>query len=114
MRVRVYRNLHRARWSVQVKKENGWRVAFHAETVLLCNCRAILSESGRDRARREGRRNVHAKIEGVLIANGIDLDCTRLPRVRYNPFEMEGFSQEVKGTCFFGRDAVFLVEEWRC
>ena len=110
MIVRVYRNLHRSKWSVQAKGENGWRVAFHADTILLGDCRAVVSAAGRERARKEGRRNVHAKIEGTLVATDIDFNCEGLPSVEYNPFRMEGFSREIDGAVFFGDGIAFLAD----
>lgn len=61
-KVRVYRNLHRDCYSIQ---QHGLVVA-HTQELLLHEPRFIISEAGRKRVRNEGRKNVHAYIEGMI------------------------------------------------
>ena len=61
--VRVYRNLHRK--CVSVKQ--GTLVRCHARNVVLKDCKFIVSEAGQKRVREQGRKNVHAFIEGFVI-----------------------------------------------
>ncbi len=61
-RVRVYRNLHKK--CVSVKQ--GGIVRCHATNVVLKDCKFIVSEAGQRRVREEGRKNVHAFVEGYV------------------------------------------------
>jgi len=61
-KVRVYRNLHKKCISV---KQNGI-VRCHATNVVLNDCKFIVSEAGQARVRNEGKKNVHAFIEGYV------------------------------------------------
>ena len=61
-KVRVYRNLHKK--CVSVKQ--GGIVRCHATNVVLKDCKFIVSEAGQQRVRKEGRKNVHAFIEGYV------------------------------------------------
>lgn len=68
MRARVYFNLHKRMWSVQLKNARGnWYVAFHARAVLLHHVQWRVSEAGRQRVIREQRKNVHAFAVGTLL-----------------------------------------------
>lgn len=62
--VRVYRNLHKKCWSVQTKTKKGWRVTAHLINFCVFNPRYKVYKSGVIRAKKEGKRNVHAFIEG--------------------------------------------------
>lgn len=104
MKVRVYRNLHKNKLSVQTKTENGWRVRHHVDLIGLINARFVVSQAGRARVLRDKRKNVHAYIEGELIRwNGFD--STKLPMpsqinlesVVYNPYKMANFQIEKTG-----------------
>lgn len=64
--VEVYRNLHRGCWSVRV----GGLVALHTDAVHVEAATFKVSEAGRQRALREGARNVHATIRGIFVACG--------------------------------------------
>ena len=67
-RVRVYRNLNRAGYSVQTRGPEGWRVAGYVDrgAIRLADARLVIRDNGRHRARMEGRKNVHAWIEGAI------------------------------------------------
>jgi hypothetical protein len=60
--VEVYRNLHRAVWSIK----QGSRVVAHAEQLLLRNCTFKVLPGGLARYRVTGIRNVHAFIVGEI------------------------------------------------
>ena len=64
--VRVYRNLHKKCYSVQLKGPQGWRVSgyFTNGVHYLTNVRPVVSQAGQRRAMEEGRKNVHAFLEG--------------------------------------------------
>lgn len=63
-RVFVYKNLHNGAWSVR-DQETGW-VAAHADKVELSDVALKVSQAGRRRVLEEGRKNVHAGVEGTL------------------------------------------------
>lgn len=85
-KVEVYRNLHTGTLSVRDAKTK--RVIGHANVVRLDSVTLRVSEAGRQRAVREGRRNVHA------FAVGVETDATLTvtgERITYNPFRAPGF-----------------------
>ncbi len=61
--VQVYRNLHKNCLSVR----QGGIVKCHAENVVLKDCKFIINEKGRNRVRKEKRKNVHAWIKGTVV-----------------------------------------------
>lgn len=69
MKVFVYFNLHKKVWSVKaLEGRNKGRVIAHADKVLLRDVTFKVSEAGRQRVIREGRKNVHAGAVGTLEA----------------------------------------------
>ncbi len=112
MKTRVYFNLHKKRWSVQLKNAKGnWYVAFHANVVSLSGVTFRVSEAGRQRVIRTHRKNVHAFACGELAGMwgaSVVKDIRNVPvmeelskasepnrlcwdRLTYNPFKYEGF-----------------------
>lgn len=86
-RVRVYRNLHKGCWSVE---QNGV-VVFHCDRLGLSDCRFNVSKAGRERVRKEKKKNVHARISGYLSSytyNGQGVS------VSYNPYTHDTFMSE--------------------
>jgi hypothetical protein len=96
MKVRVYRNLHRKMYSIQTYiKGKGWRVTGHAESVTLANANFVVNDAGRERVRREKRKNVHAYVIGTLTTLPDPYsfqDCAN--RVSYDPYEMDSFEMD--------------------
>jgi hypothetical protein len=89
---RIYFNLHKKCWSIQQRiKGRGWLVIDHADTLHIPHGRFHFSEAGRERVRREGRKNVHAfivcdeydKVWGGIAAGPV--------RISYNPYNDLGF-----------------------
>jgi hypothetical protein len=70
VKARVYRNLNNGLWSIQHKKPNSstWQVVGYADAVTLVDMVVKQSAAGRDRARRDGKRNVHCCAEGTIAA----------------------------------------------
>lgn len=65
MRVFVYFNLHKKRWSVRaLEGDQKGLVIAHCDEVWLRNATTRVSEKGRQRVLRERRKNVHAGIVG--------------------------------------------------
>ena len=88
--VRVYWNLHKGCWSVQDRKTG--RVVKHVEACTLADVKFIVRPAGREKVRREGKKNVHAFAVGYIVENNdnnfnpIDWD-----RVKYNPYTDDYF-----------------------
>jgi len=62
--IRVYWNFHKKCYSVQHKWPQGWRLAYHSDGLRMSNARFVVSQAGRERVIRQGRKNVHAFIVG--------------------------------------------------
>tara|TARA_Y100000593_G_scaffold80116_1_gene149419 strand:+ start:5260 stop:5727 length:468 start_codon:yes stop_codon:yes gene_type:complete len=86
-KVRVYRNLHKKCVSVR----QGGIVKCHAVNVVLKDCRFIVSEAGQRRVREEGKKNVHAFVEGYVRSARESLNLLDFgwDSVYYNPYETD-------------------------
>lgn len=108
MKVFVYYNLHKKTWSVKaLSGPDKGRVVLHSDYVIVRNARGKVSEAGRQRVLREGRKNVHAGIVGEWSA----YDITKLPsrKVTYNPYKYESFVYKDDETPFEGSDVAVLA-----
>ena len=63
-RYRVYRNLTNGRLSIK----QGSLVVGHCDGVLMGDCEFIVNENGRQRTVKEGKKYVHAFVEGHIGA----------------------------------------------
>ncbi len=69
VKVRVFRNLTRRCYSVQMRTTGkGWRTVAHAREVLVSGAVFTVSDAGRRRVVATGKKAVHAWIEGDLAA----------------------------------------------
>ena len=107
-KVRVYRNLHKNCFSV---KQDGL-VRCHADHVTLRDCKFIVSKAGQKRGRDEGRKNVHAFVEGLLadtreadaIVDGTKSDEqiwsgeSSWRQAYYNPYTCDTFINQYDGS----------------
>lgn len=93
-RVQVYLNTKRNCLSVRSKREG--RVVLYADSVGLADVKFTVQPSGRQRAREEKQKNVHAWVEGDLLfwdrgeSEAIDDDWSWVD-VTYNPFQYDSF-----------------------
>jgi hypothetical protein len=99
MRVETYYNLHRKCLSY---RESGGRV-YHARTLVLNNVTLAVQPAGRERVRREGKKNVHAFVRGEIgyiryLDDADDGDITTnnmerqgYRRITYNPYKFDSF-----------------------
>ena len=83
-KVRVYRNLHKNCLSIQ----QGGIVKCHAGNVVLKDGRFIVNKGGQARVRLEGKKNVHAFIEGMVVpaSETYGLLPFGWESCRYNPY----------------------------
>lgn len=96
MKVRVYYNLHKHKWSVQKYiPGKGWRIDHHADSLLLTNAQFKVYDKGREKARREKKKNVHAYVIGEYCGE-YNHDCPISKQVYYNPYKVEQFTLDDK------------------
>jgi hypothetical protein len=96
-RVFVYENRHKTRqnrgrkvYSIKaVDGPNKGRVIGHSSKVLLRDVTPKVSQAGRERVLREGRKNVHAGLVGTLAHT--DLIPFHGERITYNPHKYDTF-----------------------
>jgi hypothetical protein len=97
-RVFVYRNLHKRMWSVKSAETN--RLLCHSSNLILRQCQFRVSEAGRQRVIREGRKNVHAGIYGYWC-EGISVLLIRVrgwDEVTYDPYSQSKFTRVEDGS----------------
>jgi len=88
-RVYVYRNLHKNCWSV---RQSG-KVVDHTHFLLLRDCRYLVGEAGRERVRKEKKKNVHAGISGYVVYKVQEEQYwADWGTITYNPYYMESFA----------------------
>ena len=89
-RVRVYYNLHKKCFSIQDYKTG--LVTKHTNQLDLSNALFVVRKSGNERVKSEGKKNVHAFVNGIV--NDKSSDTKNWYEVRYNPYEMDYFHYE--------------------
>ena len=94
--VEVYFNLHKKLFSVRSRMTG--KVFAHVDKVSLCDPKFVVRKSGRDRVRREGKKNVHAFVKGKLLNPTEDTLLGALVKaltegkaVTYNPYKYDTF-----------------------
>ena len=87
MIVEVYRNLTKACFSV---RKRGGRVLFHTTKIVLKDASFVVNESGRDKVRKTGHKNVHAFVRGTIAPIG-DFQKEGAREVTYNPYVFDTF-----------------------
>ena len=121
MRVFVYYNLHKKCWSIRaLEGENKGRVIAHRHEVCLENVTFKVSEAGRQRVLREGRKNVHAGCVGNWF-NCTDpheefgltrqVDRGRGILVGYNPRKASTFINRKENTPIFHATYAWLANK---
>jgi hypothetical protein len=90
-RVKVYFNLHTHLFSVKDAKTG--KVVAHGNNILLTDCEYKVSEAGRQRVLREGRKNVHAYVIGTFAgAKKLNTDKSGdWVQPYYNPHKVSQF-----------------------
>lgn len=94
-RVRVYRNLNKPEYFsiLAVQGEYKGKVVGYARSILLENCRYVVSAAGRQRTLRDRRKCVHAFCEGVIVdaSSSQQLLTGNEVAVTYDPYTMGAF-----------------------
>jgi hypothetical protein len=86
-RVQVYFNLHKKVYSVRDKKTR--KVIAHLNKISLEDVNFKVSQSGRKRVLAEKCKNVHAVVEGTILA--YNTFCKEMRMVTYNPYKNDSF-----------------------
>ncbi len=99
-RIEVYRNLHNVTHSI---RRNGKVVKHLAnwQSIFLKDVKFAVQPAGREKVRREGKKNVHAFIRGTYLApstfphttSEFKAKCTEW--VTYNPYQNDHFTATV-------------------
>lgn len=120
MRVEAYRNLHTGTWSVRAlegPKGVKGRVIAHAKTVCIEDPKFVVQPAGRERVRREGRKNVHAFVRGTLkyyqddpAPNRMRLANDGWNNAFYNPYQNDTFVNQVGEPVHAAEVAVLCVK----
>ena len=93
-KVRVYFNLHSKTFTVQEYiKGVGWRKAMSVDDIVLHDVEFKVSESGRQRCIREGKKNVHAYAIGTVHRYGKlhNSHMVGATPISYNPYKCGSF-----------------------
>ncbi len=96
-RIRAYYNLHRKCFSVQ-DYQTGL-VTEHTDKLFVTNAMFVVRESGNKKVKREGRKNVHAFVNGIRQSEWVEPTISPL-EVAYNPHTMNFFQYKriIQGT----------------
>lgn len=90
-KVEVYWNLHKNLFSV---RQNG-KVIAHMGKLCLTDVDFRVQPAGRERVRREGKKNVHAYVKGeyshALLDTISDEDMEDARPITYNPYKYDSF-----------------------
>lgn len=88
--VRVYWNLHKKCYSIQDVATG--KVVDHRIALTMADVRFVVRNGGKERVRREGRKNVHAFIVGrVTLMKGTACITQGAKKVTYNPYKHDSF-----------------------
>lgn len=106
MKVFVYRNLHKAKYSIKaLDGRHKGKVIGYGNRLTMTQCQFKVSEPGRQRVLSSGHKNVHAGVVGHIIScedlesrlpNTIDTKQTDIPfrgvQISYNPWKTGTFT----------------------
>lgn len=94
--VRVYRNIRRRCYSVQVQNEKGtWKVRAHCARVFMRDAVFLVSKAGRARVLKKKRKNVHAYVMGTITPRQVREGFLHV-QVMYNPYLYETFMRQLE------------------
>ena len=109
MRVEVYWNLHKHLFSVRaLEGPNKGRVISHSHGITLTDVKFAVQPAGRERVRREGKKNVHAFVRGRVANSGFE-DCHEGfndEKISYNPYIYDTFVNAKTKEPIFKADCV--------
>ena len=89
----VYRNLHKKCLSVQ---QDGI-VRCHVDNIVLEDAEFRVSKAGQKRVRDEKKKNVHAKVKGMVVSNPSEILQLGWNKAYYNPYQTDYFTDVESG-----------------
>lgn len=91
--VKVHRNLNNGLWSITAKTgEYKNKVVHHCASISISDVNFVVSEAGRARVKREGRKNVHAWCVGVITSiDNTHHNTENSKQVTYDPYKFGFF-----------------------
>lgn len=104
----IYRNLHSKDVSYSVRQKG--LVVGHTNSLSVKDARFVVNQKGKERVQKEGRKNVHAFIRGM-----VDEGLTPVDKITYNPYKDIGFHFQASGTEVTNVDMVVINQTgvWR-
>jgi len=106
-RVMVYYNLHKHTFSVQYQG----KVVLYADYVKLSNVEFRVREGGKEKVRKEMRKNVHAGVVGKIKDSGGNYDTSGWTLVTYNPYQHDSFVEYETGRPIYKAKEAILKNE---
>lgn len=103
---KVYYNLHRHLFSI---KQRGL-VVLHAHRVKLTDVTFQVNEAGRQRVLSEGRKNVHAYVNGVFQGTPEESDIEGYREAYYNPYKTDCFIDKESGEELYRAEEAILID----
>ena len=109
----VYKNLRHNCWSIRVRH----LVTQHANVVWLTDVTFKVSEAGRRRVLREGRKNVHAGLKGTLLEytdtpvpnHPVHSPQEKWHTIKYNPYDGPTFIESKDNLPPYHKKCVLMV-----
>ncbi len=86
----LYRNLHTQNFSIKFRG----KVIAHEDCVILKDTEFKVSDIGRDRVRREKRKNVHATVAAKFWSRTTPQNLDKYSEIFYNPYYTDYFQDE--------------------
>ena len=115
MKLFVYYNLHKHKWSNRDCKTR--RVIDHSHLQVLRDVTFKVSAAGRRRVLKERRKNVHAGCEGMMLPHGGRMRrallgiARELEPVTYDPYKYDSFVRRSDETPVIGAEAVVMINK---
>jgi hypothetical protein len=93
----IHRNLHKPPyWSIKKGKSGGPVIGYDTD-ILLSDVTFKVQQGGKERVRREMKKNVHAGVVGKIQSTGGDYNTTGWTLVTYNPYKNDTFVEYKTG-----------------
>jgi len=89
----VYRNLHKQCISVQ---QDGI-VRCHVDNIVLEDAEFRVGKAGQKKVRSEKKKNVHAKVKGLIVPKPHEIIAEGWDKAYYNPYKTDEFTDVKSG-----------------
>jgi hypothetical protein len=107
----IHRNLNKPPyWSIKKGKSGGLVIGYDTD-IHLKDVIFKVQKGGRDRVRKEMRKNVHAGVVGKIVDSGGNYDTRGWTLVTYNPYVHDTFVEYETGKPIYNAKEVILKNE---